>query len=409
MALFRQQALDHQQRGAYGSVLLARPWSLAALTWAFVAVLMLVGVALVTLGFARRESVTGVLLPDKGLVVVRSPQAGIVAGQGLEPGQAIVAGQVLLTVAHDASGEPGAQAQADVAQSLTQRRQDVAQEQQQAQAQAALRREGLMERAQSLSEQRRQALADVALQRQRVALAEQTAQRFADLRTQRFVSDVDAQKQQADLLDQRVRLQGLERTVSALEADQDAVTRELRLVPLDAQREQLALDRSLETLDQGLAESRAMRATVLRAGGNGRVASVAVEPGQSVAEGQPLMTWVPQGALLEAELYVPSSAVGFVHPGTEVQLRYRAFPYQKFGHFKGVVREVAQAPSSVGGEPGAEPTYRVRVRLQSQSVEAFGRPQALRPGMTLDASLVLERRKLYEWVLEPLYALGSGR
>ena len=32
----------------------------------------------------------------------------------------------------------------------------------------------------------------------------------------------------------------------------------------------------------------------------------------------------------------------------------------------------------------------------------------LRSGMLVDASVMLERRKLYEWVLEPLFSI-SGR
>lgn len=54
-----------------------------------------------------------------------------------------------------------------------------------------------------------------------------------------------------------------------------------------------------------------------------------------------------------------------------------------------------------------EPLYRVRVRLERQSITTYGQAQPLKAGMALDASVLLERRKLYEWVLEPLYSISG--
>jgi membrane fusion protein len=127
---------------------------------------------------------------------------------------------------------------------------------------------------------------------------------------------------------------------------------------------------------------------------------------------------IPAGSQLEAELYVPSRSAGFLKPGMNVLLRYQGYPYQKFGQSRGTVREVsrtAMRPEELS-LPGAtlpagataEPLYRVRVRLDRQTVAAYGVPQALKSGEILDASILLETRRLYEWVLEPLYTI-TGR
>ena len=60
------------------------------------------------------------------------------------------------------------------------------------------------------------------------------------------------------------------------------------------------------------------------------------------------------------------------------------------------------------GGSGSEPMYRIRVRLGRQDILAYGQAQALKSGMGLDASILLERRRLYEWILEPLYSI-TGR
>jgi membrane fusion protein len=130
------------------------------------------------------------------------------------------------------------------------------------------------------------------------------------------------------------------------------------------------------------------------------------------------MTLVPAGARLEARLYGPSRAIGFVRPGQRVLLRYEAFPHQKFGRYEGVVRSVSRSTvgaAELGGEeatlPGlapGEPVYRVTVELASQTATAYGEQVALQPGMKLEADILIVTRTLYEWVLDPLHSL-TGR
>jgi len=58
-----------------------------------------------------------------------------------------------------------------------------------------------------------------------------------------------------------------------------------------------------------------------------------------------------------------------------------------------------------GSGQATEPYYRVLVALDAQTVMAYGKPESLRPGMALEADILSERRRLYEWLLEPLYSL----
>jgi len=101
-----------------------------------------------------------------------------------------------------------------------------------------------------------------------------------------------------------------------------------------------------------------------------------------------------------------------------VNLRFRAYPYQKFGVHRGSVVDVSTASSFAGELIGVdatssifnqgEPLYRVIVKLDAQSVTTYGMQNPLHAGMLVDADILQETRKLYEWILEPLYTL-SGR
>jgi membrane fusion protein len=145
----------------------------------------------------------------------------------------------------------------------------------------------------------------------------------------------------------------------------------------------------------------------------GRATLVVAEVGQMVDVNQAMVTLVPASGELQARLYAPSSSIGFVQAGDAVLLRYQAFPYQKFGQHQGVVEtvstsavtqaELAGLPAT-GLQPG-EPVFAIQVRLKAGQIEANGQTRALQAGMQLDADILQERRKLYEWMLEPLYSV----
>ena len=137
----------------------------------------------------------------------------------------------------------------------------------------------------------------------------------------------------------------------------------------------------------------------------GVVSGVTTQPGQAVAAAQVLANLSPAGSPLEAQLDVSARAAAFARPGMPVQIRYGAYPFQKFGQFQGTVSEVSHSP--LVEPPGAgEARYRIRVALARQDVPFAGEARPLMAGMALDASLLLETRKLYEWVLEPLHGIG---
>ena len=60
-----------------------------------------------------------------------------------------------------------------------------------------------------------------------------------------------------------------------------------------------------------------------------------------------------------------------------------------------------------GAPASAEPLYRITVRLDRQDVAAYGATQALAPGMQLDADVVLDRRRLIEWIFEPVLGIAG--
>src|SRR4051812_2757123 len=74
--LFRRQAVDFQRQKFHGAIVLMRsPWQ-TAIAGFFVVLVLALGVFASTQGFARKESVGGVLLPAAGVLRLVAPQAG---------------------------------------------------------------------------------------------------------------------------------------------------------------------------------------------------------------------------------------------------------------------------------------------------------------------------------------------
>lgn len=433
-SLFRPEAVQAQAGSHLGTVRIAhRPRH----TLVAVVALILAGALVAFAAWAqvtRKARVPGVLVPQTGTVHLGAQAPGTVASRPVLEGQHVQRGQVLFvldTGRSSAEGEVGAL----VAHTLQQREATLRAELALREAHARQRQQALAERGRSLEAEARHALSEVELAQQRVELAARSAERFRELAVGGFVSALQAQARQEELLELRGRAQAAERARSAFDRERRAVQAEAAAATTQWHTERTQLERALAQLDQERRENDARRQLVLTAPADGIVTALHAPPGTAVQAGQTLITLVPaspgsaaaepglapaaQGpeVLLEAELYAPSRTAGFVRPGQPAWLRVAAFPYQKFGMAAGTVAAVSRTPVNPQDLPAGqqqallaaaqstEPLYRIRVRLHAQSLHARDGMHALRPGLALEADIVQDRRAIWEWVLEP--ALGT--
>jgi len=179
------------------------------------------------------------------------------------------------------------------------------------------------------------------------------------------------------------------------------------------------------TAQENAAANDARHETVVAAPQDGVVAALTAQRGQGVQPGQTLAVLVPRTSdgrpgPLAAHLYAPSRTIAYLQEGQEVWLRYAAYPYRKFGLARGAIEAVGRTPLSAQELPAgpgqalmetarsSEPMYRVTVALASQTIDSRGQKQALKAGMTLEADVVQERRRIWEWLLEPVLAASGA-
>jgi len=256
---------------------------------------------------------------------------------------------------------------------------------------------------------------EILLQQQRAASAAKTLARYKSLREQGFVSEFQLTQYENDYNDQLAHGQTLERAKLTSKADLLQAKEEADQVNGQIRLNSAQSEGTLASLEQESAEHQGRSRIQVLASEAGTVTALAADPGQAVNAGATLATIIPTGSVLEAHLLAPSRAIGFIEPGQSVLLRLTAFPYQKFGAAKGTVIRVEQSPiadtggTGANGDATAEPVYRIVVQLAQQSVSAYGKQQQYRAGMTLEADIRQDRRRLIDWVMDPIISFAKGR
>jgi len=415
--LFRKQAVDFHRTKEYGQVLLLHPLSHRVLTLSFVSLAIGLLAFFFLFSTTRKAHSQGVLVPEVGVISIQSKQPGVISEQRVREGQAVKQGDVLFILFTERNTDLNSSTERVVSTLLKDRRDSFADELKHSAVQSRQRIDVITQRGNDLKVEAARLSEQIAIQQQRVTLAEQAFNRFRELQATNYISAAQLQDKQAELLDQRQRLGDLQRQQLVKQREHASAIADLMEIQVQARRDTQALQRNVSSLEQDLIENEARRKVVVLAPNDGVVTAITANLGQSVAGNTTLASLIPAGANLEAEIYAPSRSIGFIRPGMKVLLRYQAYPYQKFGQHTAIVRDVthtsipaselrtADLTPTVGR---GEPMYRIRLKLDRQTVMAYGKPMPLKSGMLLDASILLEKRRLYEWVLEPLFSI-SGR
>ncbi len=426
--LFRTEVTQSKQASWLGGILLAHNPRFTVVA----SVALLLAGALLAFGVwgkvARKVRVPGILMPQMGTVELSTAQSGILLEQRVQEGDWVQQGQVLFVINTDKATAEGSTAVL-LASHLAQRRSTLLAERTSRVAQHQQRESHMTERIRSLMLETTQAQHEQTLVKRRVELAEKTWQRYSQIAQEGFVSDIQAQNKQEELIDLQSRLENTQRNGALLKREHSASQAELRHLQKQLTIDLLQLDRSLASLDQETSENQSRKTSSVLAPQDGQLSTLHLPLGATVQAGQTIASLLPHTKTrhtahksdppLIAALFAPTRTAGFIQPGQEVWLRLAAYPYQKFGLAKGHVLKVSGTPIAPQDLPHGqgnalmastqsnEPLYRIQVALASQQVLAFGQAHVLRPGMTLEADVVHDVRGIWEWIFEPLLAIHA--
>ena len=412
MGLFRQQALDASRERLHGDIVLLPRISHALLclllvTWAAAAAAFLTQAS-----YSRKETVRGWLEPAAGMVRVYPLGEGRLQELLVDTGDRVAAGQALAIINGDRTLPGGQQLEKLLLQEYRHQQENLERQIERARAMERLRERELKKRRDAARQEAAQLDEKIRLLDQRVSLARDRRQRHRPLAVSGHVTRAEVD----DLLERQLVLETERRELGLQRLRQEALVHDV-----EAALERLpgefaeTLDRlrlQLSELSQEIAQLRGNRGHVVQAPLAGEVASVGAAAGQRARYDKPILTLLPAASPLVVRLLVPVRAAGFLREGQSLAIRYDAFPYQKYGLQQGLVVHLTRSTMLPGDQAHwpvylNEPVFRVTAKLAHSTISSGDERLTLRAGMTLSADVILERRSLLQWLLEPLKGLGA--
>lgn len=417
--MFRQEAINHQKMKWRGRALLLHgiPFWLTTGLCLFFIVAFLTFIIAGT--YTRRTNVTGEITSYPRAANVYSTVQGVVVKQLVTEGQIITAGTPIYQIDVSKSTRSGVVSdnqrrdinsqQARIAQIISRlednKRATLAMlEKQKAQYTAAFERStDILRRAQ-----------------EGIRIMKENMQNYRHYQAKGLINKDQLTNQIALYYQQQNNLLGLsgQNEQNALQITALESQIHTQAAEFDNQIYQMELQRY--ELQKELLNIDASGVIIVRALSEGRVDSLSVTVGQMVNVGDSLLQMLPDKVDHYAlVLWVPNDAIPYISTGDRVNVRYDAFPAEKFGQFAGTVSVISKAPASpqemqtYQGAPKAAltaaiPYYKVIIRPEKQAISYHGKRLSLENGMKAQSTLFLEKRKVYQWMLSPFYDMKQS-
>lgn len=407
LPLFRAEALAHRGERLQGGVNLALPIAWHAIGAVLLVMLVVTAAFLATASYPRIETATGTIVADRGVAAIVPAKPGVVETVLVREGEMVGPGTPLVRLRADEVRTGGQSVALGLLDSFRTQERDLAAQSTElaaaAQAEAARVAASLVGLRQEIVALESQAQ----LQERLVLAAERELNEVRTVAERGFISRRDLQVREDTWLGRRQQGMQIASTLAAKRAAVDEADKALAQAQAQARAQLAGLSASRAEVAQRAMTADAAARFVIASPVAGRVTALTARSGQPANPQNPLMSVVPAGSTIVAELQIPSSAAGFLRAGQGVRLAIDAFPYQQYGSVQGRIATLSEVTVGRPGPNGTTvPVYLATVTLEKPHVQAFGRPQPLMPGMALQARIKTSERSLVGWLFQPLFAVA---
>ncbi|STX29678.1 hemolysin D [Legionella beliardensis] len=169
------------------------------------------------------------------------------------------------------------------------------------------------------------------------------------------------------------------------------------------------LQRNINLIEVEIIRHKQEKSYIVYAPVDGFIAAAIFKKGQYVNLTKPLIKIAPIQSELIANLFVPVNQSGFLHKKSKITIRYDAYPYKRFGNYPAVIESIDESILTDAEDEKSiqigQPYYKVTAKLASQYVNIYGHQKKLQQGMTITAIVEGSKRKIWQWVLDPIFSV----
>lgn len=412
LSLFRQEALEFQQQyRQWGGVAGLQPFSTKVMTWCATIAVALIIIFLFVGQYSRKETVVGYLTPTTGTSKIFTLQSGAIKQIYVKEGQLVREDEPLLTVETNQIAANGVDVNAAVFDTMSSQKNMLLKQIEAEEHRTASERDRLTAMISGMESEISHLVAQIKTQAERINIEEELVSKAGTLKARSVMPDIEYKRRQLSLLDQKQQLSSLNQQLATKKNQLTELRYSLQQLPTVMAHKIQGLRNELASTEKKIAEAHGRRSYVVRAPTSGRVSTLQATVGQTADPHRLQLEIIPPDSVLQAELFVPTRAIGFVKVGQPVRILYEAFPYQNFGSYRGRVVKISKTILTGSHAAGPislkDPAYRVTVALDRQSIDAYGATIELQPDMLLRADIILEKRPLIKWLIDPLLSVRT--
>ncbi|HFL4335573.1 TPA: HlyD family secretion protein [Escherichia coli] len=336
--------MEKNYRSDFGDVIVTTTYSQRAIitcsVFIFICVLLFISIA----DYTQKRTVNGIVYPDKGIVNIKSKQSGTLSAFYIKGGDYINTGEKLFSIDASSSTQYFRNNEENYRELLSKLREVSGRETQDnintLNARKKLTEEQIDQTRNSIAIMTNQVrLLDAAIQSQQV-----TFNRIQEAYKKKYVSDIEKNNAEMQLIDKKMQRQSLNNEISSREGQIISLKKELddtidRIKNIQNEDKKESLQSLMKLY--GIASD---TESVLRAPVAGKVAEIVERTGRFVNAGDTILTVIPQGSVNQIVAFISPELIGEIKKGTKVALKYDSYPYQRFGVEHGVIIDISRVP-----------------------------------------------------------------
>ena len=407
--IFREEALRHKSDRLSGNVVLIQPSFVKQFTILVILIVVTSTTYLLFAKFNRSVEAKGYLSPQKNVHYVKATKSGEVSGLSIKDGMYVNKGEMVGHIQQSLSTDSGVEVGNFKIEQISEQINALQKDLDRADENYAFNLQKLKLESGSYTEQQNLIRLKNDKLDQRIKLNKTTVEQISTLSNKGFVSKLEINNKLDNILSLEQEQLSYQEQLTNIRDLLNINAQEQKILQIDYQNNKSAINRKLSSLLIQRAETQETRTTTLVIPHSGVVGSVSVSEGQQVDEGQRILSVLPINEDFYAYLFLPSDSASQITTGLSVNLKYAAFPYERFGVYRGEVVQVstdAVTPDQFFMK-NTEAMYRVIVKLPNQEVLAYGKKTPLKLGMTVSAEIIVETMTFWEWLFEPFYAMNK--
>ena|GEM_PF-5701947 len=404
--LFRKEVVNNRAQDVFGQVFVASPIGSKTITSVSVIILVSLVIFLSLADYTRKSRVSGYLVTDSKIAHLSPPISGVIGKVHIADGDTVSKGEPLFEVFSDNFLSNGERYTTIIQKNIHQKIVSVENliETERALFNAAYEEKIRLIAAKEKSLETLTELLDVASET--AEIAEKKYLNAEKVFGRKLISEAELDNAKSEKLTQITYVKQLQRDLIIERKQLESMRTEHERMPLELKKREENTLMSLRELESELASVTAQSHLIVKAPFDGTVTSFKTNAGDLVEANQPLVSLLPSNAQLYAQLLVPSNASGFIKIGDELNLRYDAFPYQKFGTFQAQISQINNNLLMPDDHRlkglVASPVYLVDAQIAESKVGAYGSEFSLKPGLFFDADIHHEERSLMSWLFDPI-------